>query len=52
MSTLFFLIALALGISNFIYATIKKDDKSQVTALIYIIVTFVVIIAVMFLDKL
>lgn len=52
MSTLFFVIALALGISNFIYATIKKDDKSKVNSLISIVVTLVGIIAVMFLNNL
>lgn len=51
-SELFFVIALALGISNFIDATIKKDDKGKVNALISIVVTLVGIIAVMFLDKL
>lgn len=51
-STLFFVTALILGISNFIDATIKKDDKSKVNALISIVVTLVGIIAVMFLDKL
>lgn len=49
MSTLLFAIALILGISNFIDATIKKDDKSKVNALISIVVTLVGIIAVMFL---
>lgn len=52
MSTLLFSIALIIGISNFIYATIKKDDKSKVGALISITVTLVGIIIVMFLDKL
>ena len=52
MSTILFLIALAIGISNFIYATIKKDDKSKIGALISIVVTLVGIIAVLFLDKL
>lgn len=52
MSTLLFLIALAIGISNFTYASIKNDDKSKIGALISIIVTLVGIIVVMFLDKL
>ena len=52
MSTIFFLIALAIGISNFIYATIKKDDKSKIDALISIVVTLVGIIIVMFLNDL
>lgn len=52
MDRLFLSISLALGISTFIYATIKNDDKSKVTALISIVVTLVGIIAVMFLNTL
>lgn len=52
MSTLLFSIALIIGIGNFIYATIKNDDKSKIGALISIVVTLVGIIAVLFLDKL
>lgn len=41
-----------IGISNFIYTTIKKDDRGKIGALISIIVALVGIIIVIFLNKL
>ena len=52
MSILLLSLSLIIGISNFIYTTIKKDDRGKIGALISIIVTLVGIIIVIFLNKL
>lgn len=52
MSILLLSLSLIIGISNFIYTTIKKDDRGKIGALISIIVALVGIIIVIFLNKL